>query len=244
MNLKDLLNLKKGDVISIVGAGGKTTFMYSLAEELRCENKVLITTTTKIYMPHKKYYDFVTINESNFNKYNCEKVNGVYLYGSHLNEENKIIGLNTELLKAQLPYFDYVLVEADGSKRKSIKGWKDDEPVISKDTHKTIGILSIDALGKKVNTENVHRLYEFKSITNSKDNEIISEKHLTSLVFHNKGLFKDSKGEKVLFINKVDTDNELILAQKLVNSILESNDNYIDKILIGSLKSKQYQLVN
>lgn len=243
MNLKDLLNLKKGDVISIVGAGGKTTFMYSLAEELRGENKVLVTTTTKIYMPNKKYYDFITINESNFNKYNYKKTNGIYLYGSFLNEENKIIGLDTELLEAQLPYFDYVLVEADGSKRKSIKGWKDDEPVIIKNTHKTIGILSIDALGKKVNIENVHRLYEFKSITNSKENEIVTEKHLTSLVFHNKGLFKDARGEKILFINKIDTDNELILAQKLVNSILENNDNYIDKILIGSLKNKQYQLV-
>lgn len=244
MSLKDLLNLKKGDVISIVGAGGKTTFMYSLAEELRGENRVLVTTTTKIYMPSKKYYDFITINESNFNKYNYEKTNGIYLYGSFLNEENKIIGLDTELLGAQLPYFDYILVEADGSKRKSIKGWKDDEPVIIKNTNKTIGILSIDALGKKVNIENIHRLYEFKSITNSKENEIVTEKHVTSLVFHNKGLFKDARGEKILFINKVDTDSELILAQKLVNSILESNDNYIDKILIGSLKSKQYELVN
>lgn len=243
MNLKDLLNLKKGDVISIVGAGGKTTFMYSLAEELRGENKVLVTTTTKIYMPHNKYYDFVAINENNFNKYNCEKANGVYLYGSHLNEENKIIGLDTELLKAQLPYFDYVLVEADGSKRKSIKGWKDDEPVISKDTHKTIGILSIDALGKKVNTENIHRLCEFESITNSKENEIITEKQLTSLVFHNKGLFKDAIGEKVLFINKVDGKNELILAKRLAANILENNYNYVDKIIIGSLKNKQCQLV-
>lgn len=244
MSLKDLLNLKKGDVISIVGAGGKTTFMYSLAEELRGENRVLVTTTTKIYMPSKKYYDFITINESNFNKYNYEKTNGIYLYGSYLNEENKIIGLDTELLKAQLPYFDYILVEADGSKRKSIKGWKDDEPVISKNTHKTIGILSIDALGKKVNAENVHRLYEFKSITNSKENEIVTEKHLTSLVFHNKGLFKDSKGEKVLFINKVDGENELILAQRVAANILENNHNYVDKIIIGSLKNKQYQLIN
>ncbi|NMM63789.1 putative selenium-dependent hydroxylase accessory protein YqeC [Clostridium sp. P21] len=243
MNVKDLLNLKTGDVISIVGAGGKTTFMYSLAEELRYENKVLVTTTTKIYMPHKKYYDFAIIDKNNLNKYNYKKDNGIYLYGSSLNEEQKIVGLSTELIETQLPYFNYVLIEADGSKRKPIKGWKDNEPVISKKTCKTIGILSIEVLGKKINSENVHRLDEFKRITSFKDNELINIECLTSLVFHHKGLFKDAEGEKVLFINKVDSEAEFIIAKKLVNNILENNNNYIDRILIGSLKNKQYQLI-
>jgi hypothetical protein len=62
------------------------------------------------------------------------------------------------------------------------------------------------------------------------------------LIFHSKGLFKDSKGEKILFINKVEGQKEIALAYKLLNCIEEKNQNYIDKIIIGSLKSKEYEV--
>ncbi|HID0823801.1 TPA: selenium cofactor biosynthesis protein YqeC, partial [Clostridium botulinum] len=48
MFISDILNLKKRSIISIVGAGGKTSLMLNLSEELRPYNKVLSTTTTKI----------------------------------------------------------------------------------------------------------------------------------------------------------------------------------------------------
>ena len=40
--------------ICAVGAGGKTSLLYELAEEYRQEGKrVLLTTTTKMYLPEK-----------------------------------------------------------------------------------------------------------------------------------------------------------------------------------------------
>ncbi len=63
MFISDILNFKKGSIISIVGAGGKTSLMFNLSEELRPNNKVLSTTTTKIYNPDKTYYDFICIGE-------------------------------------------------------------------------------------------------------------------------------------------------------------------------------------
>ena len=40
------LDLDQGDILSIVGAGGKTSFLYSLAAET--EKPCLFTTTTKM----------------------------------------------------------------------------------------------------------------------------------------------------------------------------------------------------
>ena len=37
MKLSNYIGLKKKDIISIVGAGGKTTMMFKLAEELTIE---------------------------------------------------------------------------------------------------------------------------------------------------------------------------------------------------------------
>ena len=44
--------LEAGGVISLVGAGGKTSLMFRLAQELSAEGAtVLTTTTTRIFMP-------------------------------------------------------------------------------------------------------------------------------------------------------------------------------------------------
>ena len=52
------INLTKKEIISFVGGGGKTTTMFSLAEELKAMGKkVLVTTTTKIFVPNEDQFD-------------------------------------------------------------------------------------------------------------------------------------------------------------------------------------------
>lgn len=236
ISLKSLLKLRKSDIISIVGAGGKTTLMFSLAEELRGENKVLVTTTTKIYVPKEQQYNYIANSEDKFHYYNHMNNNGIYVYGKGINyHENKLIGLDCELLQKQLPYFDYILIEADGSKKKSIKGWKDNEPVISDKTNKTIGVFSIENIGKEVNENNIHRLERFMNITASSKGDIINIDHIIKLIFHPKGLFKDAVGEKILFINKVENKNDIVLTKELVESVRKNNNGYIDSIVFKKL---------
>lgn len=229
MTLKDLLNLKNGSIVSIVGAGGKTTLMFSLAEELRREYKVLVTTTTKIYYPLRKQYDFIAIGEEKFYSYNYKRNNGIYIYGAMVDNE-KIIGLNPNILNNQVEFFDYVLIEADGSKRKILKGWRDGEPVVIGKTNKTIGVVNIKSIGKRICNENVHRVQEFINITNSHEGDIVNIEHIASLVFHKRGLFKDAVGEKILFLTMIEKE-DLFAAKKLIELIHKKNNGFIDKIV-------------
>jgi len=238
MKLKEVLDVKLGDVVTIVGAGGKTTLMFTLGEELRKDNRVLITTTTKIYMPETKQFDFIEFNSKEFNE--KIKENGIYIYGESVDSQNKIKGLNLKLLEKQLHKFDYVLVEGDGSKKKPIKGWREDEPVVNSDTTKTVGVLSIEVVGEEINEENIHRVDRFLDITNSNLGEVIDLEIITSLVFHEKGLFKDAKGEKILFINKVESYKDKMLAECLKEKIKKINNGYINKIICGSLRGEVY----
>lgn len=242
MKLNEILDIKENAIISIVGAGGKTTFMYSLAQEFRNDNKCLVTTTTKIYVPKKGQFDYMAIGAQEFNKFKYNSNNGIYVYGSTINDENKLIGINPQELLYNISHFQYVLIEADGSKRKQIKGWNNYEPVICTATTNTIGILSIEAIGKEINEDNVHRVKEFKKITNTRSNEIISENDIISLIFHPEGLFKGSKGEKILFVNKVESNRQWIIAEKLIECIINKNKGFLllDKIIIGSLLEKKY----
>jgi probable selenium-dependent hydroxylase accessory protein YqeC len=187
-------------VVSIVGAGGKTTLMFSLARLLSSKSKVLVTTTTKIYVPNAGQYDFMAIGSSNFDKYNRMPANGIYIYGNAVSDENKILGLSTEDVDRLAIFFDYVLVESDGAKGRLIKGWGCNEPVICGSTTHTVGVLNLNALGLTVDEENVHRVDEFLKITGAQMHERINIEHLTSLVFHKDGLFKYSRGERILYL--------------------------------------------
>ncbi|EQB4338075.1 selenium cofactor biosynthesis protein YqeC [Clostridium botulinum] len=244
MFISDILNLKKRSIISIVGAGGKTSLMLNLSEELRPYNKVLSTTTTKIYTPNKTSYDFMCIGEKNCYIYDHLKKNGVYVYGKFINNDNKLIGFSKNFLDEKFKYFDYSILEADGSKKKPIKGWRDDEPVICKNTNKTIGVLDITCINKIINDFNVHRVSYFLKITNGKLGEKISIPMISSLVTHPLGLFKGSLGERILFINKVENQHNIFLSYELIKHLLSISNPFIDKIVIGSLKEKNYKLVS
>jgi len=209
-------------VISIVGAGGKTSLMFALAEEFKKEKKVLVTTTTKIYLPDESQYDYMAIGCDNFESMNNSTAEGIYIYGSSVNIENKILGLESDVLEKQLQHFDIVLIESDGAKQKLVKGWNSTEPVILNSTTHTIGVLNAKALGRSINSDNIHRIEEFMKITDSKEGEIINIRHLTSLVLNENGLFKNSKGEKILFV--IGENDELI------KNIVHCNNGYIDKI--------------
>src|ERR1043166_7206335 len=58
MEIHAALGVQPGEVVSLIGAGGKTTTLYRLASELREDGKkILLTTTTKIFKPTKPHVD-------------------------------------------------------------------------------------------------------------------------------------------------------------------------------------------
>lgn len=241
MELNKILNLNIGDVISIIGAGGKTSVMFTLAEEL--ENyKVLVTTSTKIFVPESTKYDFLCIDPEGKSTFKHSKSSGVYILGTGVNEENKILGINKDILEKQYKYFDYVLIEADGSKMKAIKGWNLEEPAVLTKTNKTLGVLSIRTIGARVNRDNVHRINEFMDITEANINEKITIEHMIKLVLHEQGLFKNSRGEKILFINQVEEEDLKLQAEILISYIRKNSPNFINKIISGSIKNKIYSI--
>ncbi|MFT5874412.1 MAG: putative selenium-dependent hydroxylase accessory protein YqeC [Clostridium sp.] len=240
MKLSNYLELKKSDIISIVGAGGKTTMMFKLAGELRCHNKVLVTTTTKIYIPLENKYDFICTDIEMLHRFTQINENGIYILGSGINGENKILGLNEKQLDEIVPYFDYILIEADGAKEKQLKGWNEFEPVIYGETTKTIGIIDIQALGMVISEDSVHRSKIFREITAAKEGETVNLENLLKIIINPLGLFKTALGEKILYINKVEGPKDLILAKSLVEQVKLSNKELINSVFIGSLKTDVY----
>jgi len=239
------IDFKRKELISFVGAGGKTTTIFKLAKELKkLGKKVLVTTSTAIFYPEKDDYDRIIVDNSVnlIGALTNVKSGTITIIGREVSQENKLLGLRKEIIEEihGRKVFDVILVEADGSKRKSIKSPDDYEPVIPENTDKTVGVIGIDSIEKKINEENVHRPKLFCRITNSKMEEKINEKKIYKLIENDKGLFKDTplKSKKYILLNKVDNKDQQKRVLKIIELIIE-NELKINGIIASNIISQE-----
>ena len=146
-------NMEK--VISIVGAGGKTTLVHKLAREYHRSGKgVLVTTTTHMYVEADTDLscDFFALRDKIIKDGYC--MAGQKISEQKISEQSKskMCGLPYDLLdkliKDMPQALDYVIIEADGAKHHSLKYPAADEPVIYPLTTDVIIVLGTWEKGK------------------------------------------------------------------------------------------------
>lgn len=235
------INLDEKELLAFIGGGGKTTTIFKLANELKnIGKKILITTTTAIFYPNKGTFDKIYIDESDdiISKLSNIENNSITIIGRSISKENKLLGIKKEIIDEiyKEKVFDYILVEADGSKRKTIKCPDNHEPVIPQSTNKTVGVIGLDAIGLKINDDNVHRAELFKEITNSEINDIINEETIFKLITNNKGLFKGTpiNSKRYILLNKMDNKKREESARVIANLLLKSDFNF-NGLISGSM---------
>jgi len=231
MEMIDLIkcfNIKYGHVISVVGAGGKSTLLSYLGRALA--GKTILMPSTKMYRPEALWS--LQLNK----RIEWQKPYGVdeTVVTAHQELQGKLAGVNPLVFDAD---YDHIIIEADGSKGKPLKGWRFDEPVVIEETTHTIGIIDITSLNVPTNDSTIHRLELFKDLT--KTGEKISLRNLVDIICHPMGLFKDSREKRVLFINKVESSDLMEDALELCD-LLESvgYHSFLDQVIIGSVHNE------
>ncbi len=196
-------------VVSIVGAGGKTSLMYHLAREGRARGKkVLVTTSTKIFIPQKEQYDGLDLGGTLFQHKNIDAA-GIYVGGisdQRSGASGKMRGVDNTLLCKRLDSYDMILIEADGSARKPLKGWNAGEPVVPDCSSHTLGVVDIQVIGKTATAALVHRFDIFTTLTGCSAGTTVNRVHLRKIIGSGDGLFRKYQGEKILYLNKVETE--------------------------------------
>lgn len=240
--LIDALKLnEKNEIISLVGAGGKTSIINALARELLpLQKKVIITTTTHLKKPVGDTNQIMILE--NCSKKAVYKIKRVFnksnlaLWADKETPEGKISGILPTTLDiiSDNGIADYILVEADGSKGLPIKAPAAHEPVICKKTTMVVGVIGIDALGCTIDAANVHRPEILSRIVQKPLGGIIDENVIQNLINSPDGLFKGStdRMKKVVVINKVDNNQRLELALKLAEGIKSISNIEISRILL------------
>ena len=135
-----LLGVTQG-LTAVIGSGGKTSLLYELAEELRPCGTVLLATTTHIMKPPQ--YPFAETAEQLAAAMAAE---GVACAGS-FTPEGKLTAPDFDGWQQAA---DFVLVEADGSKRLPAKAHETWEPVLPSQRTRTICVVGASAFGQPI----------------------------------------------------------------------------------------------
>lgn len=148
MILAPLLKIEKG-VTAIIGSGGKTTLLRTLSGEL--PGRVLLCTSTHF----QGYADLPTVLDPTAADLRKALAAHPIVCAAGRSPTGKLVdcGLPYETL-ADLA--DFVLVEADGSRRQPLKAHARHEPVIPPCTRQVICVVGLSGLHRPV-SEVVHR---------------------------------------------------------------------------------------
>jgi probable selenium-dependent hydroxylase accessory protein YqeC len=248
-SLKAVLGLGTREHVALVGAGGKTSLMFALAEELQGLGESVVTsTTTKIWhreaskSPCTIYID----QESAWRERLRQglRSQGHVFLGKEILDTGKIQGVSPSLLDEayQDQGMDYLIVEADGSAGHPVKAPDDHEPVIPGSATVVVAMMGIEAIGQPIGPETIFRMDIFNRLTGARPGQVLTGDLLAGLFTAPQGIFKGTPdaARRVVFLNKTDIAAHRGIARESAALIWEKASQTVDRIAVGSIKKGEY----
>jgi len=239
LSLAKALRVKPASSLAFTGAGGKTTAMFQLAREL--PSPVIVTATTHLGTWQIEQADKHIITETPAPMEELEHgLNGVILVTGEL-DGDRIKPINDHLLNWLHQFCGYhaipLLIEADGSHQRPLKGWAAHEPPIPSFVEQVVEVVGLSGIGKPLNAENVHRPEIFSKLSRLNYDETVTTEALIHVLLHPEGGQKNipSTARKSILLNQADTPELQSIARNLAHSLLAK----FDSVVVSSLMQKQ-----
>src|SRR5438552_3661668 len=195
--LSDLIDLPTSPLIAIVGAGGKTTTMYTLADELAQRGKrVITTTTTQIFYPEPGETDTLIVAADT--PILVQEIRAAWRHHYRITvagavlRTDKLAGLQPEqpyqlLMKSGA---DVVIVEADGARHRMIKAPAEHEPVIPLRTNVALLMISAEAINQPLSDRIAHRPQQVATVAGINVGDVLSPAVIARLITSERGGLK------------------------------------------------------
>lgn len=150
--LSEILHIGTGNLVSIVGAGGKTTTMYRLCHELAARGlRVISTTTTVIQRPTPRQSPLLILEAEAPDLLLAAREalgnHGHITVAGEAWRVDKLKGVSAGTAARLLSVADAVITEADGARHNRIKAPAEHEPVVPAETTHFLSVAGLHALG-------------------------------------------------------------------------------------------------
>lgn len=223
-NLASALKIEPG-ITAIIGSGGKSTLLRALGLELmRAGGRVLICTTTHMFPVAGVPWDGSSrrLGAAPWKPgalhtpgCTCEVCAGLargsICQAGVLDPETGKLSAPAESLDQLAQRFDYVLVEADGSKRLPLKAHASWEPVVPVGTANVVWVVGASGLGKPV-AEVVHRPELFCERCGCKPTDTATPERVAQALDAELGMLNLNTAR--IMLNQVDTLADPTMAER------------------------------
>lgn len=243
MDIEKSLALNKREVISLVGAGGKTTVMFALGRAFSASRAgIVLTTTTKIWSPapSPSYKVLLADHLSDIRKLveqNVPRCSSIVL-GCRILENGKLQGIPPEWVGPVwcLESVSTIIIEADGAAGRPLKAPRPGEPVWAPQTTVALPIVGVDALGAPLDEENVFRSEIAADILRQPAGIAVTDPMVVRLMAE--VLKTRPEGARVVpLINKVDLPGGLEKGRRLAQTLLKAPEIGADRVILAEARS-------
>ena len=237
--LRPLMDIAPGDMVCVMGAGGKATLMKRLIREMLDEPfPVIITSTTNLHALGGEDAPPVLLSEAGRAELQSAAQDwsgrGAVVWVEKKLPQNMFRGLEASQVEAlHTSGFDGVMVvKTDGARKRLIKAPGPGEPVIPVGATHCVLVMGLAAIGRTADEGIVHRLEKVRAIAGLEAGEVIGTPHLAKLACHPESYpsrFPNS-AKRILYLSHCTSPKALEDAQAIFEAI---PDGIYDYLLTG-----------
>ncbi len=250
-SLMEAFGLAGGEVISLVGAGGKTTLMYALAREMARDGLLAVTTTTtKILPPSEAESDLLLLDQEDNLLYRAAACRGhqrAVTVARRSLDSGKLEGVSPEFVDrlSTLGGFSGIIVEADGAARCSLKAPNATEPVIPDSTTVVVAVAGMAELGCPLDYDHVFRAEIAAELLGVPLGAVMGPEEIAKLITHARGIAKGTPPHAriVPLLNQVDLDGDLSGARMTAQAVLAAGHTQIDRVVVGEARKGRFLIL-
>jgi probable selenium-dependent hydroxylase accessory protein YqeC len=231
--LLELFNARRG-MVCAVGAGGKKSTLYALADA-HPGRHAITTTVFMAQFPDDLDGEIVVEGPGTL----AERVRTAgarrVAYACPGDKAGRHGAVPPELVRRLHDEcgFETTFVKADGARMRWIKAPRDDEPVLPPGPLAcVIPVLSARVLGEPLSERIAHRLDRVMAVTGLREGETIGPAHLAALLTHPEGVLKGGGNAPVVPVfNMVDDPERAAAARQAAELALAHTDRFARVVL-------------
>ena len=228
-------------IISCVGAGGKKSIMFRLAEAHTGRVGITATAHIEFFPESLKAKSYIADEQELLEAIKNDRDSNKIAFAKPSARFGRRAGISLDSVKEfkKAGDFDLMVVKADGARGCFIKAPAKHEPAISPDTSIIVPVVSAKVIGLPLSDEIAHRVEHISHVCDLKQGDKIKPLHIARLLSSSSGLLKNTENKKVIpVINMVDDPELEMSARKAAQESLELSDRF-DKVVLASMKQKQ-----
>jgi probable selenium-dependent hydroxylase accessory protein YqeC len=237
-SLLEIFNANCG-IVCCVGAGGKKTTMYRLANEHT--GRVGITATSHIEyfpkaLPATKYIE----NEHELlNKVGNDSHSRIIAFAQPSERKGRRAGISLNLVQTfkEIGNFKLLLVKADGARGRYIKAPAEHEPPLPDCVNTVIPIISAKVIGQALTVNIAHRVELISKIAGIDEHKVIEPVHIARIFTSPHGALKNAGTARIIpLINMVDDSEREQLARESAMEALSLSDRF-NYVVLAAMKN-------